>query len=342
MAGIKDDLKSGQLRKVYLLYGKESYLKRQYRNLLIKKLVPEDDGMNLTRYGKGADPAEIVSQARTMPFFSDKRVLVLDETELFSSACEELAAYFSSEPDTTYFIITETNIKKTLKAVKEISAYGCVEELVPWTPPTLQKWIIQKVKAEGLMMTRDAWDRFYQATAVSSDQQADTMENMSNEFDKLVSYVKGCGKDRIDAEDVETICTHQINDRVFDMIGCIATGETKQMMKLYNGLLEAREPAGRILSLIEEQFLMLLEISSMRTARLSSRDMVRRSGKPEWLVNKSLRLLGSLSEQQLQRLLQTAASYDRMIKTGRLADTVAVEMLMTEFSGIAAGRRRRS
>lgn len=46
MKTIDNDIKMGQLKNVYLLYGTEDYLKRQYRDKLKHALVEPDDTMN--------------------------------------------------------------------------------------------------------------------------------------------------------------------------------------------------------------------------------------------------------------------------------------------------------
>ena len=48
MKTIREDIKGGNFKKVYLLYGEEAYLRNQYRDLLIRALVPEGDTMNFT------------------------------------------------------------------------------------------------------------------------------------------------------------------------------------------------------------------------------------------------------------------------------------------------------
>ena len=60
MKRIAQDIKSGQFGNVYLLYGEEAYLRRQYRDNLKKALVPEDDAMNCSVYtGKDIDAGEV-------------------------------------------------------------------------------------------------------------------------------------------------------------------------------------------------------------------------------------------------------------------------------------------
>ena len=60
MRTIDEDIKSGQFKTVYLLYGDEAYLKKQYKDKLVKALVAEGDTMNFSAYeGKGINTKEI-------------------------------------------------------------------------------------------------------------------------------------------------------------------------------------------------------------------------------------------------------------------------------------------
>ena len=54
MKSILEDIKKQEFRKVYLLYGEETYLRDQYRQKLLDALVTEGDTMNFSRFqGKG-------------------------------------------------------------------------------------------------------------------------------------------------------------------------------------------------------------------------------------------------------------------------------------------------
>ena len=47
---IDNDIKAGDFKKVYLLYGQERYLIKQYRDKLIKAMVSEGDSMNFSSF----------------------------------------------------------------------------------------------------------------------------------------------------------------------------------------------------------------------------------------------------------------------------------------------------
>ena len=72
MKNIDEDIKRGQFAQVYLLYGEEAYLKKQYKDKLKHAMVPEGDTMNFSAFeGKSINPKEIIDLAETLPFFAD-------------------------------------------------------------------------------------------------------------------------------------------------------------------------------------------------------------------------------------------------------------------------------
>ena len=94
MKSIDEDIKSGEFKNIYLLYGEEVYLKRQYKDKLIKSLTNEGDTMNFSSYeGKDINPKEIIDLAETMPFLAERRVILVENSGFFKNTCEELAEY---------------------------------------------------------------------------------------------------------------------------------------------------------------------------------------------------------------------------------------------------------
>ena len=76
MKSIDEDIKTGQFQNVYLLYGEEAYLKRQYKEKLLKAMVTQGDTMNFSAYeGKDINPKELIDLSETLPFFKEKRMI---------------------------------------------------------------------------------------------------------------------------------------------------------------------------------------------------------------------------------------------------------------------------
>ena len=86
MKSILEDIKTQNFKQAYLLYGEEAYLKHQYKNKLKNALLPEDDTMNFSRFeGRGTEIPKVIDLAETMPFFADRRVILLENTGFFKN-----------------------------------------------------------------------------------------------------------------------------------------------------------------------------------------------------------------------------------------------------------------
>ena len=133
MKTIDNDIKTGQLKQVYLLYGEEQYLIRQYRDKLKKAMVAEDDTMNFSSFeGNDINQKEIIDLAETLPFFADRRMILIEDSGLFKKSAEELADYMASVPETTCFVFVEKEIDKKTKMYKAVNKIGNDRPMRHW------------------------------------------------------------------------------------------------------------------------------------------------------------------------------------------------------------------
>ena len=155
MKTIDEDIKTGQFKTVYLLYGDEAYLKKQYKDKLIKALVAEGDTMNFSAYeGKGINPKEIIDLAETLPFFSDRRVILIENSGFAKNSCEDLANYMAETPaDSTCFLFVEEEVDKRNKLYKVVSKIGRAIEFGTQNEDLLVRWIVGRLKKENKNIT---------------------------------------------------------------------------------------------------------------------------------------------------------------------------------------------
>ena len=113
MKSLNEDIKTGNFKSVYLLYGEEAYLKKQYKDKITKAIFPDGDTVNYAYYeGKGINPGELIDLAETMPFFAERRLIVVENSGFFKNACPDLADYIKTMPDTACFVFVENEADK--------------------------------------------------------------------------------------------------------------------------------------------------------------------------------------------------------------------------------------
>ena len=166
MKTIDQDIKNGQFKNIYLLYGNEAYLKKQYKDKLKSALISDGDTMNFSAYeGKSINPKEIIDLAETMPFFADRRVILIENSGFLKNACEDLAVYLSEgAAETTCFLFVEEEVDKRNKLYKTIHKIGRAVEFGTQNEDLLVRWIVGRLKKENKNITREVLHLFMSKT----------------------------------------------------------------------------------------------------------------------------------------------------------------------------------
>lgn len=321
---IDEDIKSGQFKNSYLFYGEETYLKRQYKDKLVKALTNEGDTMNFSVYeGKDINPKEIIDLAETMPFLAERRVILIEDSGFFKNSCEELAEYVKEVSPSTVLLFVENEVDKRNKLYKQVQKNGQVVCFERQNDDTLMRWVGQRLKEDGKTMKREAYQLFI--TKVGND-----MENIDKELEKLICYCMD--KENIESEDVEAICIEQTTNKIFEMVNAVSEKNQRKAMELYDDLLILKEPPMRILFLLARQFQKLLLVKELTKAGYDSRTIAGKAGMPEFAVRKNQAMARSFSTQQLKGAVEDSVELEEAVKTGRMNDRMAVELLLMKYS----------
>lgn len=324
MKALNEEIKSGQLKKVYLLYGEEAYLKKMYKDRLRKAVLPEGDTMNYAYYeGKNVNVKEVIDLAETLPFFADRRLIILENTGLFKSAATDLADYVKEIPETSCLVFIETEVDKRGKMFKAVKAEGRVTELPFQDEKTLKRWILGFVKKEQKQITESTLNHFL-------DKVGTDMENIQGELEKLFCYTQG--KPEITVEDVEAICVTQITNRIFDMVNAAAEGRQREALDLYYDLIALKEPAMRILYLLTRQVRLLMQVKEMQDLHFAQKEIASKAGIHPYAAQKYMAQTRYFSKERMREAVEESARLEQDVKTGKLSDTLAVEIFIIELS----------
>jgi len=320
---IGEDIKKGEFKSVYLLYGEEEYLKKQYRDRL-KEAITGDDTMNYSYFdGDNANVRDIIDVCETMPFFSEKRLVVMENTGFLKSSNDQLADYIKNIPDYLIMVFVEKEIDKRNKVYKAIDSAGYVCEMKPQTTATLEKWIAGLLAKNNLKISRDACDLILDKTGAG-------MEYIRQEIDKLVSYCYG--RDVVTVQDVEDVCSTQTTSHIFDMISAIANKKQQQALDLYYDLLALKEPPMRILYLIVRQFNGILQVKELMSKGVSGKDIASRIGVAPFVAGKYQAQAKYFEMNTLIDALNECASTEEGVKQGKINDKLGVELLIIKYS----------
>lgn len=321
MQVLNQDIREQTWKRMYLLYGEETFLKNSYKNRL-KEAIVGDDTMNFSYFeGKGLDVEELIRIADTMPFFAERRLILVEDSGFFKTACETLANYLPSMPDTTCLLFVESEVDKRGRLFKKVKELGYAAEMARQDAAQLAKWAGGILAREGKKITGRTMDLFLSMTG-------DDMEHIRMELEKVVSYT--LGREVITDEDVRAVCTVQVTNKIFDMVAAIVNRQTKKAMDLYEDLLTLKEPPMRILFLIARQFNQLMQVKELMTKGLDKGTIASKLKLQPFVVGKIMPQARQFSGEQILSYVNLCVDMEEAVKSGRLQDRLAVELLITK------------
>jgi len=307
-------------QRAYLFYGEESYLKRSYKTKLKNALIRLDDTMNCHSFeGKNINPKEIIDLAETMPFFSDYRLIIIENSGFFKDGCEELTSYLTDIPETCVFLFIENEVDKRGKLFKTIKKFGHPAEMARQPEKKLIPWILSILKKEGKKITESNMQLFLTKTG-------NDMELISKELEKLICYTYQ--REIITKEDIEAICCEQTVGKIFEMISAISEKRQKRALELYYDLLLLKEPPVKILFLLARQFNLFMQVKELSAAHLDYASISSKTGLQSYLIGKYLIQAKRFTDTALKKAVKDCVETEEAIKTGRINDRLAVELLI--------------
>ena len=320
MKSLNEDIKTGQFKSIYLLYGEEEYLKKQYKGRLTRAMLPEGDRVNYAYYeGKGIPVPEIIDLAETMPFFAERRLIVIEDSGLFKTAAPELADYLKTMSASACFLFVEKEVDKRGKLYKAVKEKGRIVELSRQDERTLIRWLSGMIRQEGKLIQESAVRYILSKTGVD-------MENLEKEMEKLFCYT--LEKNEITIQDVDAVCTTQITNHIFEMVEAVAKQQKKKALDYYYDLLALKEPPMRILYLLTRQFQILLEVQGLVKKGMGRKQIAEKAGLHPFAAGKYMEQCRNFRKEELRRIMEKGAELETDVKTGRLNDVMSVELFI--------------
>ena len=320
MKNIALDIKNKSFKPIYLLYGDEQYLKASCLKQL-KQAIVGDDAMNLSEYSDKLDVKELVSVAGTLPFFADRRLIVLNRVSLFKSNNDELNELIENMPPYLTIIIFEDTIDKRKTLYKLICKTGYICDISRMSEADLTKWVVKKLSDKGFKVRGSTVAHLLSRTG-------NDMNNIENELNKIASYCNG--KEEVTVEDIDDIVIFQPQERVFEMIEAICAGQKEKALKLYYDSIALKEAPLKILALLERNYIGILQTKSGR-GKLPEAELAKGIGSKgvmKFVVEKYARFATKYSMERLKELIGEFAVMEADIKTGKISDKTGTELMI--------------
>ena len=308
--------KKGTLNGVYLLDGEEEYLKQQTFNQVKSLLVPEDfESLNLTIL-TNPTAEDLIDACEVLPFMSEQRVVIVNECEALLPSkknndefLELFLPYLDNiNPSTCLFFYVKGNADGRKKLATTIKKnYNTIRfGLMDFT--TAEIWATDLLKERGISLSSNT----AQKLVFTVGTQAATL---NEEIDKLASYV--FPNTKISPEDIEAICTKNIQSTVFEMLDELANGKPNKAYELLFHLLKQGENEIQILSLLSRQYRILHQVRCLLDENMSNTQITSLLQMAPYQSRKLFAQVANRSAKQIYRVYSYLHQSEFEIKQGK-------------------------
>ena len=245
----KKNPKQKPLKPIYLIYGDKKVIEDALGRLKKRILSSIDLEFNFDRFnGSEARASDIIQAANTLPFMSDKRlVIVRDADRLPADDILKIAKYAENPSPTTCLVLVAASANKTSRIYKAIERNGEIAEYKLNESPL--SWIKKQFGERGKLVS-DAVAR-YLLQMIGTD-----LLRLNTEIEKISLYHTG---DRIvNADEIEPIVAKSSETSIFDLADWIGERNIARAIETMNYLLQQKESPLSMLALISRHFRLIL------------------------------------------------------------------------------------
>lgn len=314
------------MKNNYLLYGEESYLIQKEIEKIIDANITFEKEMNTSFFDiTKTNMEEIIAAAQTIPFFSDKKVMVLQHC-LFLSASknntnfELLEQYFASPNESTIMVLVCPTVKldSRKKIVKQLTKICETKEFHQFDEFARKQFVESQCRKRNIVWQSEALETFYHRVGFSP-------LRILQELDKLSLYSLSIAK-----EDVIAMLYRPLDDNMFDLFQALIR---KDFKKVYQYWLDFKfqniEPIALIATLAS-QYRFMYQVKVLEVNGYYKSEISRELGAHPYRVEKTMEVTSYLQQKEIAKTLNDLAILDQNIKAGKIDKSLGFELFLIQ------------
>jgi DNA polymerase III subunit delta len=316
---------------IYLYHGPDDFsIREAVRKQLRAALPPETADLNLTRLpGEQVTADALRFACEAAPFLADRRAVVVDRffSQKKTMHTDAVAGYLPSVPANTLLLFVEGDAPpKTGPVAKALEAAQVKQQYFgPLTGVALVRWIKDRAKQAGGQISDQA------AQALASYVGGGDLRAVANEVLKCVAYA-GPGK-VVEPEHVALLVTQAADTNIFALVDAVSQRQLRPALRSLQLLVEGGARAPYVVGMLGRQVRLVLQARDAQDRGVPPAEAAKAMGVSGFPVQKAFGQARTFTREQLERMHRRVLEADVAVKTGRLADEVSMELLVTDLVG---------
>jgi DNA polymerase-3 subunit delta len=333
---IDKQLKTGDLEKLYLLYGDEDYIKSYYCGAIAKKAVSGMESFNLHKFdGDSFNLSLLEAAIDNLPLMSERKCIILrdiDPDGLRIEDWKELQKLLKAIPKECVLVFCYLAVKYDKKSSRWKTLIGIAQkaglavEIGKQQKKDLVKWLVKKAGENSCTLSTETAE--YLINTCGED-----MTLLSGELEKLCAFAAG---GEISKTAVNELASKPLDASIYDLARAVTDGRTGYALNMIDELFDKKEEPVVILSALSGAFCDLFRaktalLSGVRQTELENDFNYR--GR-EFRIRNAIRDCAGLEIEFLRGSLGLLMRTDESLKSTRIDKRVILERLVVEMAAL--------
>lgn len=319
---------------------------------------PELAALNTIRLdGRTITPAELQNACDTLPFLAERRLVIVEnllarlagpakrQDKTSQPGPEEIEAggagqpakelrgqartflaYLPQVPASTQLVLLEADMAggPGLRKVQDLARSGQAQIILCEKPrkAELPEWIRNRARLRGVKLDAGAVQDLAEFIG-------DDLRLVDQELLKLKDYAAGRTVTR---DDVRALVPATRAANVFEIVDALGAGDGLTAGRLmHRALTVDGEPPLRLLAMIARQYRLLIQVKALQAQGARPPEIAQTLNIGEWTVPRFTGQANRHTFSRLERAMGRILAADEAIKTGRLTDHEALDILLAEL-----------
>ena len=248
------ELESGQPGPLYGVFGEEDFLVGQVlERFLSSPAFSQNPALNVERFHAGdSKPGRVLESARTLPFLGNRRLVILQDIEIYKAEqLNEFLAYVAEPAPSSCLVLAGAKIDSRTRLAKALNQQGKVHQFKKMWPRELVPWLKERARTRGKTLAPAAAEHLAELMGLG-------LGALDSELEKLSLFVGV--RTQIGEADVAAVTGRGRLYSIFDFTDALAAGQLHRALTSYDQLDSLGEPAVRVLAMVIRLFRQLMEV----------------------------------------------------------------------------------
>lgn len=337
---IKNQLKTGELVSLYLLYGEEDYLREHYCRALSGKAVECMESFNLQSFdGENFMLHQFTSALFNLPVMSRRKCVILKDIQLEKLKADEWKDFqnlIKTIPEECVLILSFSSGRYDKKAsrfktiLSNVQKNGICAEFEKQSKNSLVQWLCKRAEGQGCRLSQGLAAYLIEICGAS-------MLRLDSELGKLCACANG---NSIDKSMIDELSTRMLDSTVYMLAKSVSAGDMPHSIKLLEDLFEEKEDPVMILAALSGAFCDLYRAKAALISRVGQAEIEKAfnyKGR-EFRGRNAMRDCSGMDIHYLEDCLRLLMRADEALKSTRTDDRAILERLIVEI-GTCRGRK---